>query len=146
MPDQTFVGLGSEADATGLQILVHYNDGTMEIVDSGYTVSPKVFEELGMQDVWVTYEGKTLTYSVMVEEPTVDYICLHSRPAQTSYTVGAMLNTTGLEVLVAYSDGSTELIDSGYTVTPRRLNQPGTTLITVTYEGKTVSFYVTVKE
>ncbi len=146
MPDRTWAYVGSKVDAAGLQILVHYDDGTTEVVDSGYTVSPWVFKDTGMQDVSVTYEGKMLTYRVLVDERTAGYISLLSRPIQTNYTVGSELDTTGLELFVSYTDGTAEVIDSGYTVSPRRLSTPGATLITVTCGGKTASFFVIVEE
>ena len=47
---------------------------------------------------------------------------------------------------VAYSDGTSKNITSGFKCTPSELTNKGLQKITVTYENKTASFNVNVKE
>ncbi|MCB6416788.1 bacterial Ig-like domain-containing protein, partial [Faecalimonas umbilicata] len=68
-------------------------------------------------------------------------------PTKTEYTVGDELDLDGMKVTAKYSDGTTKDIAvtdcevSGYDAT-----KTGEQTVTVTYEGKTATFKVTVKE
>ena len=77
-------------------------------------------------------------------EKSVSSITIASNPSKTSYYVGESLNTSGLELNVTYSNGSTETISSGFTCSPTTLDTTGTQAITVSYGGKNTSFAVTV--
>jgi len=78
------------------------------------------------------------------EEPTVVSIEITKQPGKTTYYVGDDLDTTGMEVTATYSDDKKEAV-TGYTVTGYDKNKAETQTITVTYEGKTATFSVTVK-
>ncbi|MCB6416824.1 bacterial Ig-like domain-containing protein, partial [Faecalimonas umbilicata] len=68
-------------------------------------------------------------------------------PTKTEYTVGEDLELAGMKVTANYSDDNTEDVAiencevSGYDKT-----KAGEQTVTVTYEGKTATFKVTVKE
>jgi hypothetical protein len=77
---------------------------------------------------------------------TLVSIELSSAPAKTTYIKGEPLDLTGLAVSGVYSDGSVEPL----TVTAEHLSGfdssvPGEKTVTVTIDGKSVSFKVTVK-
>ena len=80
-------------------------------------------------------------------EPVVLESITVTAPTKTEYTVGDELELAGMKVTAKYSDGSTEDIAvtdceiSGYDKT-----KTGEQTVTVTYEGKTNTFKVTVKE
>jgi hypothetical protein len=65
-------------------------------------------------------------------------------PDKTTYEIGEALDTTGLSLLLLYSDNSSVTITDGYTVSGFDSSTAGTKSITVTYGGKTTSFNVTV--
>ena len=67
--------------------------------------------------------------------------------AKTSFTVGNTFSTSGLVVTAYYTDGTSRTI-SGYSVNSSSVNmsRAGTYTVTVTYEGKTASYTVTVAE
>lgn len=67
-------------------------------------------------------------------------------PAKTEYWVGEDLDTTDMVVTATYSDGSTQTVTEGYTVEGYDANTPGEQTVTVTYEGFTATFTVTVKK
>ena len=75
---------------------------------------------------------------------TLSSISVKTAPTKTAYTVGDTLNTSGLVIKAAYSDGSTKDITSGFTCSPTKLSTAGKQTITVTYGGKTTAFTVTV--
>ena len=78
---------------------------------------------------------------VVIESITV------TAPTKTEYTAGEELDLDGMKVTANYSDGTTKDIAaadcevSGYDTT-----KAGEQTVTVTYEGKTATFKVTVKE
>jgi hypothetical protein len=85
--------------------------------------------------------------------PTLTGITIKSPPNLTAYTVGDALNLGGLAITAAYGNGVTA--DIPYGAPPRfgvshannaMLDTAGTTRITVTYQGQTASFDVTVAE
>lgn len=65
-PDKTDYYYKRTLDTTGLTLLVTYEDGATEIVNSGFTCSPTKFTAVGAQDVTVTYGSFTDTFRVSV--------------------------------------------------------------------------------
>ncbi len=74
----------------------------------------------------------------------VTEILIETLPAKTDYRYKEALDTTGLSVRVFYADAPSEVIYSGFDVSPKALNQRGSQLITVEYGGKTDVFNVNV--
>lgn len=77
--------------------------------------------------------------------PTLTGIKMSAPPAKTVYALGDALDTTGLTLEASYDDGTTELVTSGFTVSGFDSNTAGIKTVTVSYEGKTTSFTVTVR-
>ena len=70
-----------------------------------------------------------------------------SGPTKTEYEIGDELDLAGLVVTAHYSDGSTKVLEAkDYTVSKFDSSTAGEKTITVTYQGKTAAFKVTVKE
>lgn len=67
-------------------------------------------------------------------------------PFKTAYFVGEDLDLTGLQTAVKYSDGSLAAIDGGYEVSGFYPEQAGKQTITVTIEGVSNSFDITLYE
>ena len=86
------------------------------------------------------------TIQVSVSEPVLSSISINAMPAAREYKVGDRLNTSGLEIIVKYSNGTSVIVSSGFDVSPTTLNTAGTQNITVSYLGKTCSFPVLVTE
>lgn len=76
----------------------------------------------------------------------ISWVSLYSEPYKTTYSVGEMLDTTGLQLSVGYSDGSSEVISSGFYVDSVQLSGVGVLPVNVYYEGFSCSFNVTVGE
>lgn len=145
-PDKTIYKIGDSFDATGLVIRVYYKgSGYKDVEADELEYSPKTFTEAGAQVVTVTYEGKTCSFSVSVEDDKKE-ISVASLPSKLEYTVGDKLDTTGLSINVA-SGGRTQTITNGFSCTPKVLTTAGTQEITVIYEGiNKCTFKVTVNE
>lgn len=67
-----------------------------------------------------------------------------SNPDKTTYNKGDSLNTDGLRLKVAYVDGSSETITSGFTVRGFSSDSLGEKTVTVSYGGKEATFTVNV--
>ncbi|GAB6392105.1 MAG: Ig-like domain-containing protein [Treponematales bacterium] len=73
-------------------------------------------------------------------------IAVTTQPTKTAYTVGEAFDSTGLVVTAYYDDGSQKAV-TDHTLSPANgavLTTAGTQTVTVTYDGKTASFYLTV--
>jgi hypothetical protein len=81
------------------------------------------------------------------DEPILENIAVTSPPTKTTYTIGQALDLSGLVVTGTYSDDTTKtetvrLVDiSGYDA-----NKTGLQTLTVTVNGKTATFVVTVSD
>ncbi len=79
---------------------------------------------------------------------TLSSIAVTTQPTKTEYTVGDALDLTGCVVTATYSDNTTANVTSSCTFSPAngaKLETAGTQKVSVSYEGKTASFDVTVK-
>ncbi len=146
LPDDTEYLVGERLNTTGLSLLVTHSDGSTERVTSGFTCSPTTFSSVGRETIIVTYEGKRASFVVDVTAPSVISVSVYQTPDDTEYFVGETLNPTGLIIEVNYNDGTSENITSGFTCSPTYFSTAGNKSITVSYEGKTTSFIVTVIE
>lgn len=99
------------------------------------------------------YTWKTTTYGTFYFEVTLDKLTatltkieVASKPTKMVYEIGESLDTTGLTLKATYSDGSTEIITSGFTTSGFDSSAAGKKTVTVTYGGKTTNFTITVEE
>lgn len=76
---------------------------------------------------------------------TLSSIAITKAPTKTTYTVGEGFDSTGLIVTATYSDKSTKTI-TNYSISGFTTTKAATITVTVTYEKKTATFNVTVKE
>ena len=83
---------------------------------------------------------------VTVSELSVSSIAVSSLPYKTEYELGDTLSTDGLQLLVTYTNGTTQLISAGYQIYPTLLDASGTQTIEVSYFNQTCRFTVNVRE
>lgn len=127
---------GEDLDLT---VTASYSDNSSkEITD--YKVSGYNKEQSGEQTVTVTYEDKTYTFKVTVNNPVLVSITAVSN--KDAYEYGEDLDIT---VIGTYSDGSTVELEN-YKVEGYNNENPGAQELTITFEGKTCSLNVSVKE
>ncbi len=127
-------------DKSGLKAVAVYNDGsTKEITD--YTLAASTAES-GVQTVTVAYAGFVQTFEINVTMKYIESIRI-TAPTKLIYYIGQSLDTTGLEVIVTYNDGS-ETPVLGYTLSGFDSATAGTKTVTVSYEGFTKTFEVAV--
>ena len=143
-PTKTTYWQGETLDTAGLVLTYTDDHGVATDVTTGFTCRPSTFSTPGTQTVTVTYNGLTATFDVTVKERLTPTITIKTAPAKTTYQVGETLDTTGL--VVTYTDFYGEATDltTGFTCSPTTLDTAGTQTITVTYNGLTATFDVTV--
>ena len=147
--------VGDELDVTNLTIEVTKSDGSTETVNvdksmvTGFdssTANPN-------QELTITYEGKTTTYTVKIEDaappvPTVTSIAVNSTNHKTDYKVGEELDLTNLTIEVTKSDGNKETVNvesfmvTGFDSSAANPSQE----LTVTYEGKTTTYTIKIEK
>lgn len=143
MPTKIRYFVGEAFDSTGLIITAYYNDNTSEQV-TGYTLSSPDLSSYGNKTVTVTFDEKTVDFSILVVD--ISGIEIKTPPTKQEYLVGDTLDSTGLTVLVKYTDGTSGTITSGFTVSELDSSSIGEKEITVTYKNHTAVFKVLVYE
>lgn len=143
MPTKTRYFVGEPFDTTGLVITAYYTDNTSTQA-TGYTLSSPDMSTYGNKTVTVTFDGKTVDFSILVVD--ISGIEIKTPPTKQEYLVGDTLDSTGLTVLAKYTDGTSGTITSGFTVSELDSSSIGEKEITVTYKNHTAAFKVLVYE
>jgi len=142
-PTKTAYIEGNTFDAAGMVVTANYNNGTSGVV-TGYTV-PTGKLALGTSNVTVTYSGKTAVTPITVAAKTLTGISLDASTAKTAYIEGQNLVVTGLTIAATYDNGDVVNVPvTAAMITGYDKNTIGTQTLTVTYEGFTKTFPVTV--
>ena len=76
--------------------------------------------------------------------PTLSSISLNTDNVKKSFTVNESFAYSGLVITAHYSDSTSAVIDSEYTVTTPDMSSTGNKTVTVTYGGKTATYDITV--
>ena len=147
-PDKTEYNYGEDLDLTGATISVVRGSGTIEIPVTEDMVIGYDKEKLGEQTIKVTYGGEEATFKVTVKDYVKDIILVN--PDKTEYQYGESLDLTGGSVQKVMASGAAvaavPLTDDSVTLSTFNPNQSGIQTIKVTYEGKTKTFDVNVKD
>ena len=70
------------------------------------------------------------------EEKTVSDIWVITLPDKMTYNKGEEIDLTGIELGVAYTDGSAEIVTEGIETNITTFNQKGSVPVTLTYKGE----------
>ena len=146
LPDKTTYFIGQSLDSTGLQIELIYNNGSSEIISSGFDINELDSSVAGPKSITVTYQEKTTVFNVTVKEKSLTKISVSKIPTKTSYYIGQELDTSGLELRAEYDDGSSETVTSGFTVSGFDSSTLGSNTVTINYFGKSAQFNVIITE
>ena len=138
-------------DITGMVVTATYDNGTTDSVDA-YTVPEKIqFTEadIGEKEITVKYGEATATFTVTVIAKELQGITVDSSKAKTEYIVGQTFSAAGLLVYPVYNNNvEYPALDSAdYTVeAPDMDTVADDAVATVTYEGKTQTYKVVIKD
>ncbi len=147
LPSKTSYTAGDKISTSGMVLTVNYSDGTSTTVTSGYEVDTQYAIGSGTKTVTVTYKGKTATFVITVvpaAEKKVVGMRIQKLPDKMNYYYKESLSTSGMTLFVEYSDGSSGTVTTGYTVPATQFTKTGTHTVTVTYQGFTDDFSVSV--
>lgn len=130
----TYAGPSSNATASGTNATVYYTYATAGYLNQNeeatlVTITDSTIN-LTRYNAGGTASGLTTVARVVTETaaPTLSSVAVTTAPTKTEYVVGETLDTTGMVVTATYSDGTSAAV-TGYTVS---------------YEGMTASFEITV--
>ena len=143
MPSKTEYFVGYELDCSGMVIKVTYIDATVDYVTSGYTTNVTTLSKAGDQIVKVSYYTASTFFKVKVHPVNISKVEIATVPSQLAYFVGDTVNTSGLTLKVTYTDGTSAIIDSNYTV-DTVLDSADIKKVVIDYNGFKVSYDVTV--
>jgi hypothetical protein len=163
-PTKTDYTVGDELDLTGGKVTVNYSDGSSdEPIDiTAGMVSGFDSSAAGEKTITVTYQGKQDSFTVNVAGVYVQSISLGTENVKNGYQYNEELDFSNLTLTANYSDGGSSdalsvqelLADESATVNIQTAtveadqfeNDVATLTITITYQGKTASFDVTVND
>lgn len=142
-PDRTVFDVGEPIDITGMEVEVHYSDGTTKDVDSsqlsvvGY--QPNVE---GSQLVVVSYEGATEPFTVTVKRSVVESVT--AKLKSTTWYAGDVITADNVTLTVKTDIGerytATDFTMAPYTVVS------GRNTIAISYKGVSTSITLTARE
>ena len=136
-PDKTFYFVGQSAalDLTGMVVTATYDNSNTGPI-TNYTTSGYDKDQLGLQEITVTYSGGTgitTTFYIEVGYPTVQSITITTLPDKTLYKAGDSVVLTGIAVTATYNDGSTPPVSELDLNSTFDSTSPGTKTVTITY-------------
>ena len=136
--------IGQSFDTSGLQVEANYSDGTKKVLTSAQVEASAVdTATAGEKTFTVTYEGMTDSVTVVVHDITS--IKVVSGTVASKLFVGESLDTSNIEVLVTYGDGTSDIITAaGLTVGTLDTSTYGMKTLDVTYNGITIKYDVEV--
>lgn len=145
--------VGDELSVVGLVVsakITTLNDEDKEVTSTktlgavDYTVTNPDMSTAGDKTVTVTYMGKTADYTITVEPvPVVESIKADASKVRTRFRVGDTFTYEGLVVTAVYSDNSEKVV-TDFAVTEPDMSTAGDKTVTVSYEGKTAEYSITV--
>ena len=151
--------------------VIYYDDGSVnipaeqsKIYGQNLTLSSVVPVKSGyIFKGWTTKEGSTVVeylpgsvytentwlilYAVWEKEPVVlTDMKINALPVKTVYEIGEELDTTGLVLALIYSDGNSETVSTGFTVSGFDSKTSGTKTVTIGFDDLTTTFEIIVNE
>ncbi|MBE6982386.1 MAG: hypothetical protein E7437_08715 [Ruminococcaceae bacterium] len=112
---------------------------------TGWAEAPDATQASYLPGASFTKDGTTTLYAVWKRNATPSGIIVNTNPDKVEYEVGEELDITGLTLALKYSDGSEEILSSGFTVNGFSSDTVGEKTVTVSYGGFTTTFTVTVR-
>ena len=144
LPRRTSYVVGETLDPDGLSVRAYTNLGVRD-VSEGLLCAPMQLTQEGTQEIIVSYQGKSCSFSVTVEsEEQPEYLTIHRLPDKLSYTAGDPVDTRGLVLYLVSNHNNYTEITAGYSVSPQRLDAVGQQDITVSYANYSCRYSVNV--
>ena len=148
-PNKTKYITGQNFDKTGMIVTGLFQDNsTQEIID--YTIENGTNLVKGQTSVTITYEGKSVTQSITVEDKFIVSISIDTAPSKLTYIQNKeTLELAGGILLVSYNDETTETIpldSEEISITGFDNTKVGKQTLTITYQNKTTQLEIEIIE
>jgi len=140
LPNKLVYVEDASLDTAGMELTLHYNNGTEETVTTGW-IEIYDFSITGTRVVTIKYGEHIDSFFVTVIPKTLTHIHIQP-PSKTVYLIGESLNIENMIVTAFYDNGTSESV-VGYTVN-YDFSQTGTRKVVVKFGEKEASFNVTV--
>ena len=144
MPSKVKYLIGEAFDSTGLVVTAYYNNNTSGLVPIGSIDSsfPNILTKRGNNTITFEFDEQSASFDVLAID--IDGIEIETLPRKLKYYSGDSFDSTGLSILVKYTDGTSEIKTTGYEISGFDSGSVGEKTITVTYKTHTATFKVTV--
>ena len=130
----------------GGKVMAHFDKGEDQDVTAFAAFTGYDMSKVGEQTVTVTYQGKTAEYKINVSEepvaPVLESISVSGQ--KTTFTVGDEFSFGG-KVMAHFDKGEDQDVTSEATFSGYDMSKEGEQTVTVTYQGKTVTYTITVQ-
>lgn len=144
---------GDTLDTTGLVLKAEYTDGEVKAINSGFTCTPTYLSisDVNTADysenkkITVTYDNLTTEFVVLVKAIKASKLSVESL-ARKIYYVDETISTNDVALRVYYTNGKSDLVTEGFTLSPSKLTQKGEQTVTASFAGLSTTFTVTVQE
>ncbi|MDR3130868.1 MAG: bacterial Ig-like domain-containing protein [Treponema sp.] len=147
-PDKVIYANGEKIDLTGIVIVGTYSDGRTEIekTEGIFTsVYDPNLEEI--QTITVTVEGMTADFNIMLTKAALTGIDILKLPDKLEYALGEKLDLTGIIAEKIFTDGTRmEFTPELSYISGYNPDIKGEQTLTLTFEGKTADFAITMEE
>lgn len=146
-PTKTSYVVGQSFNPAGMVITAYYNDDSQaELKDYSYT--PEIFNYANDKyPVIIHHEDLTASLTVKVEPKTLKSIYISKDPDKKTYIIGQQFKPDGMIVKGNYNDGTSSVIESGYTWDPTVFNKAGTGIpVHISYKSCTATTFVDVEK
>ena len=144
LPNKTTYYQKELFDSTGMVVTATTNTGD-SIETTDYELSGFDSSSAGTKTITVTASGKTATFEITVSEASITAISVTTMPTKINYHIGKEFDSTGIVVTATASDGNTVTLNSNQLeYSGFDSSSPGIKTITVSYNGMTATFDVTI--
>ena len=137
---------GEQFDSEGMEVIARWEDGSERVITdytiSGFNSDAEADEE---QTVTVSYKGVSTTFKIQMTLTKIEELIIMALPNKVGYQKGESLSTNGLAVQAVYNNGTSQTIKD-FEISGYDKDLIGVQTITITYQGKTATFTVTVTD
>lgn len=152
-PDKTIYKTGDALDISGIIVKGTYSDGSQQsiIIEPKNITGFDSSKPVDNQMLTVTYQGKTTTFNVSIKDASqfvLQSIEITTQPIKKVYNIGDTIDISGMVVTGTFGNNIKQVVPvtasdiTGFDSTTPSAVQ----VLTVTYEGKTANFNVTIKD
>lgn len=136
--------VGDTIDKAKLVVTVQTDStgATRTLATNEYTVSPTTIQNVGENNVTVTYTATGSTYNIRITGASVNPQSITAQYTGGNLTVGTSIPRNNVIVTVHFSNGNSDTV-TNFTLNPTTVQQVGSNTITVNYNSLTTTINVT---